>query len=40
MRLLNLCAAYRLGSLHLKLGVEMVLALTLCVLLARAVILI
>ena len=39
MRLLNLCAGYRLGSLHFKLGVEMVLALTLCVLLVRAAVL-
>ncbi len=39
MRLLYLCAGYRLGLRHLTLGIEMVLALTLCVLLARAVVL-
>jgi hypothetical protein len=39
MRLLYLCAGYRLGSHQFKLGIEMVLALTLCALLARAVVL-
>jgi hypothetical protein len=39
MRLLHLTAGYRLGSRHITLGIEMVLALTLCVLLARAAVL-
>jgi hypothetical protein len=39
MRLLSLCAGDRLGSHHLKLEIEMVPALTLCALLARAVVL-
>jgi hypothetical protein len=38
MRLLYLCAGFRLGSHHFRLGIEMVLALTLCALLARAVV--
>jgi hypothetical protein len=37
MRLLYHCAGYRLGSHHFKLGIEMVLALTLCALLGRAI---
>jgi hypothetical protein len=39
MRLLSLCAGYRLGSQYVMLGIETVMALTLCALLARAVIL-
>ena len=39
MRLLCLCAGYRFDSRHVTLGLEMVLVLTVCVLLARAVVL-
>jgi hypothetical protein len=39
MRLLSLCAGYRLSSQLFMLGIETVMALTLCALLARAVIL-
>jgi hypothetical protein len=38
MRLLYLFAGYRLGSRHLMVGIETLLVLTLCLLLARAVI--
>jgi hypothetical protein len=39
MRLLYLCAGYRLGLRHVTLGIEMILALTLYALLARTVVL-
>jgi hypothetical protein len=39
MRLLHICAGYRPGLRHLTLNIEMVLALTVCALLARALVL-